>query len=90
MPRFTIQQQLISGLEGRGYHEYTAKRYSGCRAFKHPDKPTQLIFVGKGGSFRCGQNRMTAMVISSKFTEAVMTEGLARLKVSSLTKGGAR
>ena len=87
MPKqLTIRAELIAGLQGRGYQEATAHRYSdGCRCFYHPDKPTQRIFVGVNGSFRAGQNRLSSMRISAKFTEAILVEGQVRL----LTKGAA-
>lgn len=76
---FTIQAQLIAGLLAKGYKELTAQRYVGCKAFAHPDRPTRRIFVGKGGSFRAGQNRVSSMVISRKFTEEVLAAGQVAL-----------
>jgi hypothetical protein len=75
MPKLTQQAKLIRGLEGRGYTELTTRRYSGCRAYHHADRPTQLLFVGTGGSLRVGQNRLTCRVVSPSFKQQLMSEG---------------
>lgn len=69
----TLQTRFIEGLLGRGYVELTATRYVGAKAFKHPSNPSTLIFVGKGGSLRSGQNRTSSMNCSNKFRELLLT-----------------
>lgn len=75
MPKLTQQTAIIRGLEANGYQELTATRYVGCRVFRHPDKPTRLLFVGKGGSLRAGQNRTTSMVVSGRFKQEMLAKG---------------
>lgn len=75
MPKLTQQTAIIKALEARGYQELTATRYSGCRAFRHMDAPTRLLFVGKGGSLRAGQNRTVSRVLSERFKQTLLTEG---------------
>lgn len=71
--RQTLQQRYIAGLTRLGYNEYTAKRYVGCRAFIHPDSPTRVVFIGKRGSVRAGQNRVTCRNVSDRFKQELLS-----------------
>lgn len=70
----TLQRRFIEALEARGYQELTVTRYVGCKAYRHPDTPTRLVFVGKGGSLRVGQNRTSSMNCSNRFRNELLGE----------------
>jgi hypothetical protein len=72
MARPTIEQRLIAALLARGYVELTATRYVKATAFRHPTLPTRILFVGKNGSLRIGQNRTTSVPVSSRFKNELL------------------
>lgn len=80
MRRFnSVQQQIIAGLEAKGWVEQKANRQVNSRSFKHPDRGTTRIFVSTSGPVRAGQNRLSSIVVSKKFMEQVMAAGVVAL-----------
>lgn len=74
MPKMTQQKAICKALEARGYVPLQ-KRYSGCKAYSHPENQAKIYFVGSAGSLRVGMTRAGSITASNRTKAKLLDEG---------------